>query len=45
MSHRNSNKIIDVYNENMIEELRKISDLVEEYNYIAMVSLNLNLGH
>jgi hypothetical protein len=30
-------KIVDVYNENMIDELRKISEMVDDYNYIAMV--------
>ena len=30
-------KIVDVYNENMVDELRKISEMVDDYNYIAMV--------
>jgi CCR4-NOT transcription complex subunit 7/8 len=29
-------KIKDVYNENMTDELRKISELIEHYNYISM---------
>lgn len=37
MSHSNEGKIIDVYQENMADELRKISELVEKYNYISMV--------
>lgn len=36
-------KIRDVYNENMVDELRVISELIEEYNYIAMVGLNINI--
>jgi CCR4-NOT transcription complex subunit 7/8 len=28
--------IKEVYNENMVDELRKISDLIEEFNYISM---------
>lgn len=33
----NSGKIKDVWDENMMDELRKISDLIEEYKYISMV--------
>ena len=29
-------KIIDVYEENILDELRKISELAEEFNYISM---------
>jgi CCR4-NOT transcription complex subunit 7/8 len=28
--------IKDVYSENMVDELRKISDLIEEFNYVSM---------
>jgi len=31
-------KIKDVYQENMVEELRKISELIEKYNYVSMVN-------
>jgi hypothetical protein len=33
----NKVKIVDVFNENMTDELRKISDLIDDYSYIAMV--------
>lgn len=33
--------IKDVYNDNLKEELKHISDLVEEYNYIAMVNFQI----
>ena len=36
MSHYEG-KIKDVYSDNLEEELRKISHLVEEYNFISMV--------
>jgi hypothetical protein len=39
--HFQEGKIKDVYDENMKEELLKISDLVEEYNWIAMVIIIL----
>ncbi len=39
MSHFQEGKIKDVFEDNLEEELRKISDLVEEYNFISMVSL------
>lgn len=38
MSHFFHGKIKDVYQENLVEELRKISELVQKYNYIAMVN-------
>lgn len=38
MAHSLEGKIKDVYQENMVDELRKISELVEKYNYIAMVN-------
>ncbi len=37
MAHSLEGKIKDVYQENLFDELRKISELVEKYNYIAMV--------
>ena len=37
MSNNHEGKIKDVYEENLEDELRKISELVEEYNYISMV--------
>jgi hypothetical protein len=33
----NKVKIVDVFNENLTDELRKISDLIDDYSYIAMV--------
>lgn len=39
MSNNHDGKIKDVYEENLYDELRKISELVEEYNYISMVYL------
>lgn len=38
MSYKNSayDNIKEVYNENMVDELRKISDLANEYNYLSM---------
>ena len=39
MSHNQEGKIKDVWEENMVDELRKISDIVEEYNYVSMVSI------
>jgi hypothetical protein len=38
MSHNQEGKIKDVWEENMIDELRKISEIVEEYNYVSMVT-------
>jgi hypothetical protein len=37
MSYFTQRRIIDVYNDNMTDELRKISDLIDDYNYIGMV--------
>lgn len=37
MSHNCEGKIKDVYEDNMEEELRKISQLLDEYNFISMV--------
>jgi hypothetical protein len=37
MSHNQDGKIKDVWEENMIDEMRKISELIEDYNYISMV--------
>jgi hypothetical protein len=37
MSYSHDGKIKDVFEENLEEELRKISELLEEYNYISMV--------
>ncbi len=31
--------IVEVYNDNLLEELRRISEYIEEYNFIAMVRL------
>lgn len=36
-------QIIDVWEDNFIEEIQKISDLLPRYNYIAMVSLTIHL--
>jgi hypothetical protein len=41
MSHFQEGKIKDVFEDNLEEELRKISDLVEEYNFISMVLIIL----
>ena len=30
-------KIRDVYNDNMLDELGRISDLIDDYQYISMV--------
>jgi hypothetical protein len=38
MSHNTEGKIKDVYEYNMEEELRKISLLLDEYNFISMVN-------
>lgn len=32
-----TNRIIDVWEDNFTDELRRIADLVDEYTYIAMV--------
>ena len=37
MSYSLEGKIKDVYQENLADELRKISELIEKYNYVAMV--------
>ena len=37
MSHSQDGKIKDVWEENMVDELRKISELIEDYNYVSMV--------
>jgi hypothetical protein len=37
MSYSVDGKIKDVFEDNMIEELRKISELIEDYPYISMV--------
>jgi len=39
MAHSLEGKIKDVYQENLVDELRKISELVEKYNHIAMVNI------
>lgn len=31
-------KIKDVYEENIVDEMRKISELIEDYNFISMVN-------
>ena len=36
MSSANSPHIQEVYSENMVDELRKISELIEEFNYVSM---------
>jgi|LauGreDrversion4_2_1035121.scaffolds.fasta_scaffold162400_2 hypothetical protein len=33
-------RIKDVYEEGIVDEFRKISELVEEFNYVAMVFLS-----
>jgi hypothetical protein len=33
----NDGKIIDVYEENLNEEIKKISELIDDYNYVSMV--------
>jgi hypothetical protein len=38
MSHNQEGRIKDVFEDNLEEELRKISDLLEDYNFISMVS-------
>jgi len=35
---KNNGKIIDVWADNLQEELKRISTLVDKYNYIAMVA-------
>jgi hypothetical protein len=44
MSFNQEGKIKDVWEENMIDELRKISELIEHYNYVSMVYM-YNLGY
>lgn len=38
MSYFQEGKIKDVYQENLIEELKKISELIEKYNFVSMVN-------
>lgn len=40
MSYYQNGKIKDVNAENLIDELRIISNLLDDYNYIAMVKSN-----
>lgn len=35
----NDGKIIDVNEHNLYDEMRKIAELIEHYNYISMVKL------
>jgi hypothetical protein len=35
--HALANEIVEVYSENFFKEIERISALVTEYNYIAMV--------
>jgi hypothetical protein len=42
MSNNQDGKIKDVWEENLIDELRKISELIEEYNYVSMVTTYLS---
>lgn len=37
MTHSQHGKIKDVYEENLQDELRKISELIDEYQIISMV--------
>jgi hypothetical protein len=37
MSYDKEGKIIDVYEENLLDEIRKISELIEDYPFISMV--------
>jgi hypothetical protein len=37
MSYIGDGKIKDVYEENFVDELRKISELIGEYTFISMV--------
>lgn len=34
---KNAPEVVEVYMQNFFEELERVSNLVEEYNYIAMV--------
>ena len=45
MSQSNEGKIKDVYSDNFESELRKISSLIDEYNFVSMVIINVNLGY
>jgi hypothetical protein len=38
MSHNQEGKIKDVFEDNLIDELRKISELIDEYPYVSMVN-------
>ena len=38
-------RIKDVYEENIVDEFRKISELIEEFNYVSMVKFYLSSGH
>jgi|APCry1669189241_1035207.scaffolds.fasta_scaffold372916_1 hypothetical protein len=40
MSHNQEGRIKDVFEDNLEEELRRISELIEEYNFISMVPNN-----
>jgi hypothetical protein len=37
MSYNQEGRIRDVFEDNLEDELRKISDLLDEYNFISMV--------
>ncbi len=41
MSQIQDGTIIDVYSDNIDQEMKNISKLVDEYNFIAMVNLNI----
>jgi hypothetical protein len=45
MSYCVDGKIKDVFEDNMIDELRKISELVDDYPYVSMVIKNLIIGY
>lgn len=38
-------KIKEVFKHNLNEELKHISELIEQYNYVSMVNLNIILGY
>jgi hypothetical protein len=38
-------RIKEVYEEGIVDEFRKISELVEEFNYVSMVNKRLILGY
>lgn len=42
---KNAGKIRDVYADDMEKEINKISELLEDFNYVSMVSVHFISGH